>query len=92
MNKSDSRAGAQAPSRNNRRHSGIVGFIGGYLIDQGTLTLEQLDTALLHQLRLAETGENVPLEDVLLRLRMATDQEIASAREKHRRDLGHRAH
>ncbi len=90
MKKKNSQAGAPRV-RQKRLRSGIVGFIGGYLIDQGTITLEQLDAALLYQLRLAESGENASLEDVLVRLRMATAQDIARAEEKHRHDLAHRA-
>lgn len=92
MKKTDSQAGPQSAARHHRAASAIVGFIGGYLIDQGTLTLEQLDAALLYQLRLAETGEHLPLEDALVRLRLADEQDIASAREKQQRDLSRRAH
>jgi hypothetical protein len=89
VKKNDRQAGP--PPASHRSRTGIVGFIGGYLIDQGTLTLEQLDAALLFQLRLAETGEHLPLEDTLVRLRMADEQDIASAKEKQQRDLGRRA-
>lgn len=62
----------------------LIGFIGGYLIDQGTLTLRQLDEALLYQLRRAEAGEMLSLADVLLRLKMATRVDIARAERRMR--------
>lgn len=83
--------GAPSAARQNGARSAIVGFIGGYLIDQGTLTLEQLDTALLYQIRLAETGEHVPLEDALMRLRLADKGDIASAKARQQHDADRRS-
>ena len=72
-------------------HANVVGFLGGYLVNQGTLTLEQLDAALLYQLHLAEAGEDATLANVLVRLRMATTEEIARAEQAQQRDLAHKA-
>jgi hypothetical protein len=44
----------------------FIGFIGGYLIDDGVLTLEELDRGLLRQLHLAEDGRVTKLGDVLI--------------------------
>jgi hypothetical protein len=63
-----------------------LGFIGGYLIAQGALTLEQLDTALLRQMELAAKGENLSLSDVLLRLGYITKAELAQAEHKQQQD------
>lgn len=81
MTKEDRRPGR--PSS----HAHVVGFVGGYLVEQGTLTLDQLDAALLYQLHLAESGENATLAEVLLRLRMASNEDIARAEQAHQRDL-----
>ena len=39
-----------------REKKKFIGFIGGYLIDDGVLTLEELDRGILRQMRLAEEG------------------------------------
>ena len=64
----------------------FIGFIGGYLIEDGVLTLEQLDRGLLRQLNLAEAGRSVHLEQVLIDLGYVTKQDIARATERRRRD------
>ncbi len=69
----------------------LVGFIGGYLVAQGSITLEQLDHALLFQMELAERGEKLTLAQVLQRLGYVTPQELARAIKRQQRDLADQA-
>ena len=80
-------AGAQPPTQRQRipRHA-VVGFIGGYLIEQGALTLQQLDQALLKQLKLAARGEILSVGAVLIRLGYITAAELARAEQRQKAD------
>jgi hypothetical protein len=82
--------GASAPPRSRKKSIGKsvagLGFIGGYLIAQGALTLEQLDRALLQQMELAIKGENLSLSDVLLRIGYVTEADVAKAKRKQQQD------
>lgn len=57
----------------------FVGFIGGYLIDDGALTLEQLDDGILRQIRLAEEGKATKLGEVLIDLGFITRADLKHA-------------
>lgn len=64
----------------------FIGFIGGYLIEDGALTLEQLDRGLLQQLNLAEAGHLVRLEQVLMDLGFIALPDVVRAMERHQKD------
>ena len=68
----------------------LVGFIGGYLVDQGAITIEQLDQALLHQIELAMDGEILSLGQVLQRLGYVNAQQLARATRLQDRDINSR--
>ncbi len=83
--------------RNDRSHSTqrldtqrLIGFIGGYLVDQGTITLEQLDQALIQQVELALQGEKLSIGQVLQRLGYVTPQELARAARRQQHDMTNR--
>jgi hypothetical protein len=57
----------------------FIGFIGGYLIDAGVLTLEELDRGILQQLRLAEEGQVAKLGEILIDLRYITRADLTNA-------------
>lgn len=65
----------------------FIGFIGGYLIDDGVLTLEQLDKGLLQQLQLAEDGHLTRLEQVLMDLGFIRQSDVVRALERYQKDL-----
>jgi len=69
----------------------LIGFIGGYLIDQGTITLEQLDRALIYQVELALQGEKLSIGQVLQQLGYVTPQELARAARRQQQDRTHHA-
>ncbi len=46
----------------------IVGFVGGYLIEIGAMTLEDLDKGLEEQLRFAAQGKELRLGEVLIQM------------------------
>ncbi len=60
----------------------FVGFIGGYLIDDGVLTLEQLDRGILRQMRLAEEGQVTKLGQVLIDLGYITQTDLTRAAQR----------
>jgi len=60
----------------------FIGFIGGYLIDAGVLTLEQLDRGILRQIRLAEEGRVTKLGQVLIDMGYITQADLASATQR----------
>ena len=64
----------------------FIGFIGGYLIDAGVLTLEELDRGILQQLRLAEEGQVAKLGEILIDLRYITPADLASAMQRRASD------
>jgi hypothetical protein len=68
--------------------SGIVGFIGGYLIDQGVLSLEGLDQALKRQIELANQGRALPLDRILVEMGFASEAEVKLALARQAADLG----
>ncbi len=74
------------PFRKHDERKRIVGFVGGYLVSQGSITLEQLDVALLHQVQMAQSGEKISLGQILLRLGYVTRSELERAMAKHQRD------
>ncbi|MBI4786108.1 MAG: hypothetical protein HY782_03560 [Chloroflexi bacterium] len=57
----------------------IIGFIGGYLIDDGALRLEDLDRGLEMQLRLAAQGRQARLGEVLIEMGIITREQLARA-------------
>lgn len=57
----------------------FIGFIGGYLIDAGVLTLEELDRGILRQIRMAEEGHVTKLGQALIDLGYITQADLASA-------------
>jgi len=57
----------------------FIGFIGGYLIDAGVLTLEQLDRGILRQIHLAEEGRVIKLGEVLIDLGFITQADLTRA-------------
>jgi hypothetical protein len=61
------------------RRRPIPGFIGGYLIADDAITLEQLDRALEHQLRLAAQGRNLRLGEVLIEMGFVTPVRLERA-------------
>jgi hypothetical protein len=65
----------------------FIGFIGGYLIDDGVLTLEQLDRGLLQQMTLAEGGHLMRLEEVLMDLGYISQPDVVRALERYQKDL-----
>ena len=69
----------------------VVGFIGGYLVDQGSITLEQLDHALVHQVELALQGESLSIGQVLLRLGYVTTQDLERAIKRQQQDIASRS-
>lgn len=58
----------------------IKGFITGYLLEDGVLTLEQLDSALEHQLELTVQGRSLTLGDVLVEMGMVTREQLERVR------------
>jgi hypothetical protein len=60
----------------------IIGFIGGYLIQAGALTLEQLDRGLDNQLRLSAQGRQLRLGQVLIEMGTISQQQLALALER----------
>ena len=57
----------------------IIGFIGGYLIDDGALTLPDLDRGLERQLRLAAQGRQARLGEVLIEMGIITPEQLDGA-------------
>jgi hypothetical protein len=68
------------------RRRRIVGFIGGYLIDDGALTLGDLDRALGVQLRLSTQGRQVRLGEVLIDMGLITEEQLTRALERQQRE------
>ena len=68
-----------------RKKKRLIGFIGGYLIDDGALTLEELDDGLLQQLSLAQQGRAMRLGEVLVDLGYVTPKQVDRAVERHAR-------
>jgi hypothetical protein len=59
----------------------IIGFIGGYLIADGALTLEGLDRGLEMQLRLSAQGRQIRLGQVLIEMGTITREQLGRALE-----------
>lgn len=57
----------------------IVGFIGGYLIEDGAITLADLDRGLELQLRLSADGRQVRLGEVLIEMGVLTREQLNRA-------------
>ncbi|MBI3914565.1 MAG: hypothetical protein HY327_10340 [Chloroflexi bacterium] len=57
----------------------IVGFVGGYLIEMGVMTLEDLDRGLEEQLRFAAQGREMRLGEVLIQLGKVTPEQLKLA-------------
>ena len=79
-------ATSKALAQIRREKKKFVGFIGGYLIDAGVLTLEQLDRGILRQIRLAEEGQVTKLGQVLIDLGYITRADLARAIERRTSD------
>lgn len=67
----------------------LVGFIGGYLIDDGALTLDELDRGILRQMDLAQQGHVTRLGQVLVEMGYITTEQLDRALKRHARDLAH---
>ncbi len=57
----------------------IVGFVGGYLIEMGTITLEDLDRGLEEQLRYAAQGRDTRIGQVLIEMGRITPAQLQAA-------------
>ncbi len=64
----------------------VVGFIGGYLIDDGVLTLEQLDRALQRQIELGLQGQVMLLGQVLILMGLVTPDQLERALKRQAED------
>ncbi len=64
----------------------IVGFIGGYLIEDGVITLADLDRGLEIQLRLQADGRQVRLGEVLIEMGVLTREQLARALDRQARE------
>ena len=60
----------------------IVGFIGGYLIEDGACTLADLDRGLDRQLRLSAQGKQMRLGEVLIEMGIITRAQLERALER----------
>ncbi len=69
-----------------RKKKRLIGFIGGYLIDDGVLTLEELDRGLVRQMNLALHGHGRRLGQVLMEMGFITLQELERAVKRQARD------
>ncbi len=67
----------------------LIGFIGGYLIDDGALTLDELDRGLLRQMYLAQQGHVTRLGQVLVEMGYITPKQLERAMVRHARDRAH---
>jgi hypothetical protein len=61
------------------RRRRIVGFVGGYLIEDGAMTLEDLDRGLEMQLRLSAQGRQLRLGEVLIEMGIITREQLERA-------------
>ena len=57
----------------------LNGFIGGYLIDDGALQIEDLDLGLIRQIELALDGRPARLGEVLVQLGLITLPQLEQA-------------
>ncbi len=57
----------------------IVGFVGGYLIEMGIITLEDLDRGLEEQLGYAAQGRELRLGEVLIQMGKVTREQLERA-------------
>ena len=73
---------AKALAQIKREKKKFIGFIGGYLIDAGVLTLEELDRGILRQIHLAEEGRVSKLGEVLIDLGYITSADLTSAMQR----------
>ncbi len=64
----------------------IIGFIGGYLIADGIISLADLDRGLEVQLRLAAQGRQVRLGEVLIELGLITREQLDQELERQSRE------
>jgi hypothetical protein len=60
----------------------IIGFIGGYLIEDRVVTLEDLDRGLEMQLRLSAEGRQIRLGEVLIEMGLLTRAQLDRALER----------
>lgn len=65
-----------------------AGFIGGYLIEDGALTLADLDHGLDRQLQLAALGREAPLGEVLIEMGLVTREQLERALARQAQDQG----
>lgn len=64
----------------------IVGFVGGYLIADGALTLEELDRGLEQQLHLSAQGREMRLGQVLIEMGIITPDQLERAIQQQEHD------
>ena len=77
---------AKALAQIKKEKKKFIGFIGGYLIDAGVLTLEELDRGILRQIRMAEEGHVAKLGQVLIDMGYITQADLASAMQRRMSD------
>lgn len=65
----------------------LVGFIGGYLVDQGSITLEQLDRALVYQMEMAMQGQRLNIGQVLQQLGYVNAHDLDRAVKRQQQDV-----
>ena len=70
----------------------IIGFIGGYLIELGAITLEDLDRGLEGQLRIAVEGRDLRIGEVMIEMGMITREQLNHALEMQKREEEKRVH
>ena len=66
----------------------MIGMIGGYLIEDSVLTLEQLDAGLAYQYQMGAQGQVKKLGEVLVELNFVTAEQLQSALQRQGRDSG----
>lgn len=57
----------------------IIGFIGGYLIQEGAISLADLDRGLEMQLRWSSNGRQVRLGEILIEMGLITRDQLERA-------------
>lgn len=82
------RATSDAEWIRHERTRRIVGFIGGYLLEDGAITLSDLDRGLDLQLHLASQGREMRLGEVLIEMNIITPEQLERALARQARDAG----
>ncbi|MBI3536149.1 MAG: hypothetical protein HY070_01085 [Chloroflexi bacterium] len=64
----------------------IIGFVGGYLIDMGAITLEDLDRGLEGQLKYTAQGRDLRIGEVMIEMGIITRAQLNRALELQKRE------